>query len=463
MGNHLHRLVALHALTVVAAALLGACSGVISTYDGPETNAAQAVVSMQIEDDYERSSVNLSGSSIIGEGDSALIVIKPRVQESEAWPGNRWLEPSARIRGVNGFRPTFRFIDYASGSYHGYPWQSTRRPMFSYDRETWTYFDTAVTISDGNHIEFRHSTAFTANVVYISRGRQISVEQIGQWLEDLQATYLPSVVFPSYSAHSFTPTLRDWPGLDFIADEFSAQTNELGDPIPATPFYAAEIDDQSLQPTGGVKRLAILTGGAHAGEDLGDWMLRAFITELLGNDSWAVSLRRNYRFLIYPMMNAPGRAGGGHRGSFMQGTGGADDLNRHFSDTGSNLEIVDIPKAVMTSDRGSGVPTITIDFHAQHTSTWGIFIDGSPQALHEEFRSRQAANAGVTVVNFGAFPKGSVSVYFAGLGTPLWLLHEVGDPSQLSEASITSYANAMVKTLDDMTRDGLLGLGSVPP
>jgi hypothetical protein len=444
----------------VAAALLSACSGAISTYDGSETNAVQAVASMQIEDDYERSSVNLSGSSVTGEGDATLIVIKPRVQESEAWSGNRWLEPSARVRGVNGFRPTFRFIDYAGGTYHGYPWQSTRRPMFSYDRKTWTYFDTAVTVSDGSHVEFRHSTAFTANVVYISRGRQVSVRQTGAWLENLHTAH-PTKIRPSRTAASFAPLLNSWPGQDFIAEEFESQTNELGASIPATPFYAAEIDDASLQATNGTeKKLAVITAGAHAGEDLGNILMQRFVETVLGPSAHARALRRNYRFLLYPMLNAPGRAGGGQRGSFTQGTGGADDLNRHFSNAGSNLEIVDIPKAAMTTDRAGVVPSFTIDFHAMYELTWG-----TPTASNEfwltEFRARQAVNAGVIVSNLGAYPRGTVPGYFASLGTALWISHEIGDPSPLSEAAISSYASALVETFADMDADGLFAIALV--
>ncbi len=452
-------IVALGQVTETDAAQAITVSGlkIVALGQASETDSAQAVASMQLEDNYERSCVDLSGSSITGTGDSALVVIQPRVQESEVWSGNRWIEPGARVRGVKGFRPTFRFTQYASGVYHGYPWQSTRRPMFSYDRETWTYFDTAVTIVDGSYVEFRHSTAFTSNVVYITRDRQISVDQTGAWLEGLQSAN-PTKIGPSAAAQSFTPTLTSWSGQSFIADEFSSQTNELGATIPATPFYAALIDDTSLSPSNGEpKKLALIVSGVHAGEDLGNWVCKVFIERLLGSGTAAQNLRRNYKFLLYPMLNAPGRAGGGHRGSFTQGSGGADDANRHFSSTTTTLEIIDKPKAVMNSDRGSTVPAVMIDFHAMFADTWGLDVDTN-EILQSTFRSRQQTNSGVTVQNLGAYPSGTVPGYFGGLGTPLWVSHEVGDPAQLTDASIQSYADALLTTLDSMQQDGLLGL-----
>lgn len=406
-----------------------------------------------ISDAYERSSVNLDDSSVSGTGDDAIITIMPRFQPSEITSAvARWLEPSAKITGVNGIRPTFYFASYLTsgvGMYHGAPWQSTRRPMFSYDRETWTYFDTAVTVNTTDHrIEFRHSTAFTQDTVYVTRSRQMSVSQVGLWLEDMQAAY-SSMFGPTPAAEAFTPTLTTWDGQDFIADEFSSQTNELGATIPATPFYAAQINDTSLMPDDGrPKRIAILTSGVHAGEDLANHVLVEVVNVLLGSTAWGQRLRRDYLILIYPCINAPGRTGGGWRGSFTTGTSGADDANRHFHQTGSALEIVDKPKDVFDDDLDGETPVWGIDLHGHYPAKWGIYID---RTIHTEFSTRLASFGGVSINNYGNTVDGFLSRYFENnLGARIGITHEVGDPSQLSDAEIVTHADAIVQTVDSL-------------
>lgn len=419
--------------------------------------AATVANVMVVSDSYERSSINVSGSSVTGSGDSAVIVLKPRVQESEVVSSQtRWLEPSAQVDGVDGFRPTFRFSDYAAtettGTYHGAPWQSTRYPMFSYDRETWHYFDTKTV--NTTYVEFRHNTAFTADAVYITRGRQVSVTQEGTWLAALAAAY-PAIVVPTTTAAAFTPTLTSWPAQTFIADEFSAQTDELSRTIPACPLYAYEINDTSLMPAGGVKRLAVISSGVHAGEDQGNFAMREFVTALLGSSTEAQALRRQYRVLVYPVVNAPGRVGGGWRGSFTNGTAGADDANRHFSDASPGLEIVTKPRTAMVADMGGLVPDWEIDFHGDYGNQWALFVDN---ALQTTFRTRLATNSGFTVTDGGATTSsGFVSRYFQDtVGSTLTVTLEHGDPVSVSDANLVTWGAAIVTTLDSMRSDGLL-------
>lgn len=401
-----------------------------------------------IKDDYERSSVNLSGSSVTGSGDSAVIVIKPRVQESEVKSSQTaWLEPSAKITGINGIRPTFRFSDYAStwadGKYHGVPWGTSRRPMFSYDRLTWTYFDTqSIT---GTYIEFRHNTAFAADTVYISRERQVSVTQVGEWIDSIASAHPTKISAPA-SAVAFTPTLTSWPAQSYISDEYSAQTNELGATIPATPFYAFQINDTSLMPTSGVKRVAVMTSGVHAGEDTGNWAMQRAIEYLLGSSAEAQYVRRHFRVLCYPMINAPGRYGGGWRGSFTQGTSGADDANRHFNETGSGLEIVNKPKTAMTTDRDGVVPAFVFDWHGKFESPWGFF---SGSTALTSFGSLLSTNFGTTVDDMGALSSGGQTEYWRNsVGTPLAMTLEFGNNVTVSDAQYESFGVAFAETVE---------------
>lgn len=400
---------------------------------------------------YERSSVNTSTSSVTGTGDSAVIAIAPRVQESEAYNDeSRWLEPSARIDGVAGYRPTFRFSGYtdpaASNGYHGAPWQAGRRPRFSYDRETWTAFDTAVTVG-ASTIEFRHSAAFSGNTVYITRSRQVSVEQMGAWLAALAVSY-PSLIAPAASALAYTPVgVTGYSGQAFIAAAYSAQTDELGGTVPATPLYAAEINDTSLMPGGGAaKRLAIITAGAHAGEDHGDFVMQRFVEYTLGETTNARLLRRYFRILIYPLVNAPGRAGGGQRGSFTQGTAGADDANRHFHETDSALEIVDKPKTAITTDRASVAPAWSIDFHGTYLNKWATFEDvGVASSI--TFNATLEALAGYVIEDEGDSNIGFISEYMRNLGASPAVTHEAGEPTPTTDGELTAHAGYLAAAL----------------
>lgn len=431
---------------------------VTATDDGSNpasTNAfnitiTEAGVVPVLREDYERSSVNLSGSSVTGVGDDAVVTIKPRMQETEAVPTNpRWLEPSVRVDGVNGIRPSFKFIDYASSAgankYHGAPWQSTRRPMFSYDRLTWHYFDTqTITASE---IQFRHSTAFAGPTVYIGRSRQRSVEQVGDWLEAIAAAH-PTKVAPTTSAAAFTPTLTSWPAQAFIADEFSAQTDELSRTVPATPFWAFEINDTAL---GASKRLAVMYSGVHAGEDHACYPFERAVEYLLGSSASAIALRTHYRIVVYPMLNAPGRAGGGWRGSFTQGTGGADDANRNFNAI-KGLEIVSKPRAVLATDIDGVVPDWMIDWHGTYLNNYSVFINRANQT---EFRNRVATASGFTVENEGTMASDSVENYFyTTLGTPFVATLEHGDKNPQTDANLVTWAEAVVDTLESMRADG---------
>lgn len=423
-------------------------------FDASYADAAPAVT---LREDYERSSVNLSGSSVAGVGDDALISIKPRLQESEIISStSRWMEPSVRVDGVADIRPTFRLLDYttspAPGGYHGAPWVSTRRPMYSYDRVTWHYFDTQTVAA--TYIEFRHSTAFTGDTIYVGRSRQLSVNQIGSWVAAL-ATAHPTKIAPTASAAAFTPTLTSWPAQPYIAGEFAAQTDELGRTIPATPLYAFEINDSAL---GGSKQLVVMTAGIHAGEDHAEYVMQAMIDDLLGSSDEAVYLRTQYRFLIYPMLNAPGRAGGGWRGSYAQGTGGIDDGNRHFKDTSPGLEIVTVPRAVMLSDLGSDVPALMLDWHGTHANNWALFED-SGNTLQAEMRSRLASEAGVTVADEGATHTGFVSRWYQDtVGVPLAVTLEFGDQTPKSDADLSGFGSAVTRVIESMSVDGLLGV-----
>ena len=425
------------------------------------------IQSITLSGDYERSSYNPTGSSISGTGDSAIISINPKLQESEV-TDTRWLEPSVEVSGVNGFRPTFRFLAYhsSSGGMHGGTagWDSTRRPMYSYDNGlTWTYFDTAVTLDVGNQwIEFRNSAAFTGNTVRIGRGRQISVHQVGDWVAAFAAAH--SEFVPTTTAAAYTPTgsVSGFAAQSFIADEFATQTDSLGATVPVTPLYAGVINDTALMPLdGSAKRTALITGGVHGGEDLAHWVMVGLLDYVMGASAEAQALRRRYKILVYPMINAPGRAGGGWRGSWTQGTAGADDPNRHWHDV-AGLEIVSKTKTAIAADIGTTAKDWSLDFHGYYPINFEI-QSLATDAVQARFVSLLGTNSGQTVNNVITYNAGYFNTYARDtLGFKLPLTAEHGDPVQHSDAVLTSYGAAFVTTLATMSAEGAFSIIAEP-
>lgn len=417
---------------------------------------------------YERSSADLSGSSISGSGDSAIISIRPKMQESEVSSSVPvWMEPSVDVTGLNGFRPTFRFLEY-HGSTNGLnggtsAWFSTRRASYSLDDGvTWNYFDTAVTLDTTNGwVEFRNSTPFAQDKVRIGRSRQISVHQMGDWLA-ATATAYPSIFVPTDTAAAYSPSgsVSGFAAQAFIADEFTAQTDSLGVTIPVQPLYAAMINDTSLMPAdGSPKRIAVITGGVHAGEDSAWWVMRGFINAALGSSTAAQDLRRRYKILIYPMVNAPGRAGGGWRGQWTQGTGGVDDPNRHYDSAGLGLETVSKPKAVITADIGSQTGRDwSIDFH-------GTYLDGFMlyrlfnNAVYNRWQSLLDTNSPQSVYQTDSYNAGYMAAWSVdSLGFKLGTISETGDPVPYTDTDMEGHGAAMVPTLATMAAEGAFGI-----
>ena len=410
---------------------------------------------IQIHGDYERASVSLGYSSVSGDGDTAVVELAPGLQASNDVSGGerRWLEFGAKLSGVMGLRPLVRVAnvtDYPQEfGYHGAPWQGTRRGMWSVDGERWLYFDSTRVV--GSTVEMRNNSPFPADTIYVGRGRQMSVSACGRWLERLAAAH-PAIVQPAPSAIAFAPgaALAAFPAQQFIAGEFAPQQAGTRT-IPATPFYAGQINDTSLTPAGGgPKRVAVLVSGVHAGEDHANYVLQAIIQAALAETPAARTVRREFRIPFYPMWNGPGRAGGGWRGSFTLGVNGEDDANRHCNESGTGLQIVDIPKAAMAIDRAGAPVAWAIDSHGTYGSKWATFVDaGVPSS--GAFRAQLAAAFGQQIVDEGDSHPGFVSEYLRSLGASPSITIETGDPSPVTDAEIAAFGVAVVSALAAMT------------
>lgn len=392
-------------------------------------------------DNFEGSSVNLRWSSATDND----VLLAPAVQGSEVISDEkRWLRPTAGVRGVQGKMPVFAFLNYTgaptNNSYHGGVWHRTQKPVFSYDRKTWFPFDFVNILAD--RITFGHNTRFTQDVIYVSACMEMTVSQVGEWLD----SHRGPMFGPAPSALAYAGAVPTFPGEAFIAGVFSSQRNGVAT-IPSTPFYAAEIDDPNLSPANGApKQLAVLVSGVHGGEDLGNYTLFSVVDAILGDSPWGVAVRRAYKIRIYPMMNPPGRYGGGWRGSYTKGNSGEDDLNRHFSSTMTGLEIIDIPKRAITYDRNGQTLAFAFDFHGTYTAPFTLFVDQN-RPTDVAFKNALESIAGVPILNEGSAHPGFTTEYFRTLGASPSITHETGTSKFMTKGELAEHGIDFVEAL----------------
>lgn len=264
-----------------------------------------------------------------------------------------WRQFVFRITPAIGKRPLFNIVNPSSNVA---AFDTKWRPWYSYDGLTWTRFDTAP-VNNTTTWTFQNSTSFTENVVYVSYQPAWPLSYSQNLIDDI-ITNAPSLIheLPSTTNYAF-PTL------------LNNQTDELGNTVPGQKMYGFGIWDNTLSPTdGSQKRIAIISGGMHAGEHVGSWSMEGFVRTLTESSALATSLLQKYKFYIYPCVNPMGRYMGHYRGQ-RDPAGYSIDPNRDYPIDGSApaLQSSQIIKEMMITDIGTNKAAFYLDFHA----TWG--------------------------------------------------------------------------------------------
>lgn len=426
---------------------------------GQSVNAGRSgVVAPGFEYAYERASFNPTGSSIVlggGVAGSDLFKINPLLQSSATTGTNAHLNPSVDVVGVNGLTPTFQFL-LASARHPTGTWQVGRKPMYSTDNgANWVYFsDVGVKDTGNDWVQFRHNAPFGQNKVRIGVSRQMSVHQHGTRIAALAASF--GFVEPAPSAVAYTPTanVSDYAAQAYIANEFAAQTDSLSRAVPITPFYVGQINDTSLMPASGPKKVWLIHGGTHAGEDMGDFSMWILLNWLCGSATAAQELRRNFRIIFQPMTTPQGRAGGGWRGIW----GGApDDPNRnaHLD----NMQAITHSKSANTADF-LGLPLkIFYDFHGTFESKYEVYAGANTARLN--LLNKLVTITGFTVANPGDGVTGFKSLWYGSsaadgfTGAVLSATIEHGDPTPTSDAELQTWGEAIGTATYQMFLEGV--------
>ncbi len=312
---------------------------------------------VEIDVNFERSSIDAKSSYIeVNESGEIHAIIYPRRQTSENWV-MRWLEPCFRLKNIKGKIVFIHLRHYGLDKDHHchQTWKDSQRGHFSYDFRNWFVLN-AIKILP-NEIILSHDTPFDQNEVFLARSWPRSVTIVGENILALKNEF-KELIDQTKTAKEFQPkNTISFPAQAYIAGEIKSCIDEIDREIPATPFYSFEINDPSFTSP---KKNALILGGVHAGEDLGDLALWEFTKWVLGNANEAIELRKNYVIRVYPMVNAPGR----YAGTWRTTPDSIIDTNRQWGFENPDHDCVKIAKSVIENELNGERLVWGLDFHS---------------------------------------------------------------------------------------------------
>lgn len=437
-----------------------ALTGNMPAEDAGMTGSTGGTVAPAFDGSYERSSFTPSGSSLTpgaGVGGSILAKINPKPATEDS-NGFMWMNATVELVGMNGEQPTSQFLQAGIHNFGGV-WPAGRCTMYSYDSgESWAYHSSPGVKDTGNNlIQWRHNAPYTQDRVRISESRSMSVHSHGTRIVALAAAY--SFVEPAASSVAFTPTasVAGYAAQAFIAAEYAASTDVLGNTVPVQPFYTLQINDTSVMPVSGPKKIWHMQGGTHSGEDMADFSLWYLLNWLCGSSTEAIELRRNFRVLVYPMTTANGRAAGYGRG----GTYSTRDPNRWIDQANSTPEVTAIRNANGLDFLGLPLK-IFMDFHGSYSGKWEIFKGVDTGGADSTFRTKLQTITGFTVSDQGLTPSNRKNGWYPTAasdgfaGAKLSVTIEFGDPTPTSESDLVAFSQAIGTAVYQMNNEGVL-------
>jgi hypothetical protein len=266
---------------------------------------------------------------------------------------------------------------------------------YSYDFMNWSACDSVS--QDATHTTCVLNGPMTGDTVYFARERMWGAQQVSSWITRIDGEY-PGL-------------FRPVPGETgtYEVATFSAQTNEIGGTVPATPLYAALLTNGS----GLRKPRVCLMSGVHSGENYGTEVylnaLEYILSEYVAGTTFARNILNRWDILAIPYANAIGREGGHCRSQWTGGS--ANDMNRNFDDLGSTIENVTITRPFMARQLSVRSTDIFIDYHTQYFSPVGDdgiqgYYSGLGSELNTSWITKYQSRGSYT--NYGSNPGGTV-------------------------------------------------------
>ncbi|MCA9235931.1 MAG: succinylglutamate desuccinylase/aspartoacylase family protein [Planctomycetales bacterium] len=298
------------------------------------TYAAVASATITLSADFDSASLDVAHSSAAGE----LVTLAGRDNFN---PGDwKWLYFQAD--GVTGQTPTFRIGDnFETGGSS----LTGHAMVYSYDQQTWAFFDSNVRSAAQNTFTFKNNSPFAEDRVFVAYGLPYSYGRVVEHTQELIGNPWASATISGNSSLVVGPS----PG----------GVDDLGRTIAPRDMFGYKITD-TTQPASSKKKV-VLFSGVHANETLGNLTLEGLVDFLVSDDPEAARLRRLAEFYVYPMVNPDGRFAGYNR-STVQAP--ATDPNRVWDPPGyGGLDDVRVAGEVSRADTGGDVDYV-IDFHS---------------------------------------------------------------------------------------------------
>lgn len=313
--------------------------------------AAPASAVITLDANFDSGSVCLVGSSACDDtgvpssvnGNTVTLTGRDNFSNSE-W---KWMY--FRASGVNGQQVNFEIgNDFETGGSN----LAGHEFVYSYDQQTWHFFDNNQLISSQNKFIFSNNAAFLQDQVYVAYGLPYPYQQTVDHTNSLAAS--PWVV-PTTSGNGTLVVGQSPGGVD-----------DIGRTIAPRNLYGFKITDPDVT---GPKKKIVLAGGVHANETVGNWTLEGLVDFLVSDDLAAAQLRRYADFYVYPMANPDGRYAGNNRTTVQVGD---VDPNRAWNppnyvdpDDASPTTLLDIARVgnAMRVDTGQNIDYL-IDFHS---------------------------------------------------------------------------------------------------
>lgn len=313
---------------------------------------------MTMTGDFDAGNTNPASSSVTNAGAAEPdVYITPRQQTTEGTTA--WKQFAVKLTGALNKRPSF-IVDISSRMNGGTG--GDNRPWYSYDLETWFRPSVTTNVNASNELTWQWGSAFTQDTVYIGYQPIYQLAQSKKLIDWAFANY-PDVV------HRI-PSVGD--DSDYAAGTVSGQTDDLSRSLSSQPIRGFGIWNSTEYPDDGLpKRTVVITGGIHAGEHVGDWIMDACVRWLVSSTSTeAQAIRKNFQILVYPNVNPVGRYGGHFRGQWDANypqTGTNRDWNN------LNLESSQVLDGIFNTDLAGRAFVAYYEFHSW-TSTTGVYF-----------------------------------------------------------------------------------------
>ena len=247
-----------------------------------------------------------------------------------------------RASGVAGQAVQFRIgDDFSTGGSN----LNNHAMVYSYDQETWRFFDNNQRQSSLVRYSFSNNAAFTQNEVYVAYGLPYPTSRVDDKVAEWAAT---PYVAPLTSGFGSLIIGQSPGGIDDIGRSTAGQN-----------LYGFQITDEAYT---AAKQKIVLLGGTHANETVGNWTLEGLVDFLVSDDLRAAQLRQRAEFYVYPMSNPDGRYAGMNRTTVQVQN---EDPNRVW-DSASNYNGQTDIRAIgqsMRFDTGGDVDYF-VDFHS---------------------------------------------------------------------------------------------------